>query len=104
MTDLKVFFSPYYLMVFPTADSCDNRCAGRGFDSAPANVEVVVKYWSARLGCEIKYMKQNETFLAETSIPLDDLGPVKIVSETGIIGFILASDRFEFKEWSVGND
>jgi hypothetical protein len=121
--DPTLFSSPLFLMVYPTATVAQERVAAdpvrelahaiepvhhraaRSVASGSANEAVfIAKYWSERLKCEVRYLGKNELFLnLETLHTPNAFNPRKILSETGIIGYILPFDWCDIMVQSHGS-
>jgi hypothetical protein len=62
-------------------------------DGAP-RAEATAAYWSKRLKCNIRYLTCGEQFLFLDAREKESETPVRILSETGILGYIIPCKLF----------
>jgi hypothetical protein len=88
---IEFFSSPWCLMVYPDVTSA---AIASPASSAAAVAESTADYWSKRLKCNIRYLASGELFLKLeiSSEMVFGVHPMKIISETGIVGYILPYD------------
>jgi hypothetical protein len=106
----RLFFSPYYLLVFPTMETAQPTATPPGcwythITSASSTASTSAAYWSKQLNCEVRFLQKDELFLPMEPLVLkgsktNGFVPIRIISATGIVGYILFCEWHKITEWS----
>jgi hypothetical protein len=85
-SEIKLYScSSFFLLVYPTARSAASAIYAAESGDAPAAAD----YWSTRLNCNVRYLTCGEQFLFLDAREKKSETPVRILSETGILGYII---------------